>query len=167
MPRRCSALYATLLSGCSQSTHGWYARTPSGSPHMPQKRCTAAGLNEHVQTIFERYLNGEHGVQECHFLPNAAYVFDRDGRQACHVILNHSNLDVGLDRYLATHDLPPISAQIPHARERGHRFRSPCDKLTADDLDARSRALLVRAHRVDFERLGFAIPNRRSGPPLK
>mmetsp|Transcript_31132 Transcript_31132/g.70860 ORF Transcript_31132/g.70860 Transcript_31132/m.70860 type:complete len:318 (-) Transcript_31132:93-1046(-) len=129
---------------------------------FPEKHsCNATSLNDYLRERFETLARHPYR-DDCHFLPQAAYVYGwdkktksviREGKRSCKTVLRYESLDRDFNRTMERSGLPyrlgwkSVSGLTESARD--------CHKLGVKDLEEDVRKLVEKAWEVDFDLLGY------------
>merc|ERR1712014_562732 len=60
--------------------------------HTPYPLCSAESVNDFVQHFVRKYLAGTQHASDCHFIPQAAYIWRSDGSVFCDKIIRLDQL---------------------------------------------------------------------------
>ena len=141
--------------------------------------CSARGLNEYVQqrltaqrsllpSIGRCDLTPQHGVDDCHWLPQWLYLpcdhtlrYEHLHRELTELMKNFSSR--GLLLRGGARELPMANATSDLVDLHVHGSSESACHLNADTLDAHSRSLLDEVYAKDFELLGYE-PSRVPTP---
>lgn len=118
---------------------------------LEHPQCSPIGLNNFLQKELLKYSEGERFRLDCHLLPQTEYIFSED-HVWCADILRIEELPSSFNKLMESKG---YTMRLGSEKEKDDK--DVCPKLTAKDIDAYSRQLLVAAYQKDFELLGYSI----------
>lgn len=123
--------------------------------------CTAAGLNGYLAEALETVRGGNPYVQDCHLLPQSAFVYAWDGqklsvdraRRSCDYVLRFEHLDEDFDRLMNRRGYPYRLS----GASRNQQFNGPpeCEALTKEQIAPDLRRQIEALYSDDFDLLGY------------
>lgn len=115
---------------------------------MGQRRCSAEGLNRFLQSVVVKVLMGSKFVNDCHMLPQVAYLAD-EHNPGCHDVLRFEALPDAFNSYMAKKNLD-FHLGVPE-----NESRNRCPELSINSLDNFTTGLLDKVYAADFDRFGY------------
>lgn len=115
-------------------------------------RCSETGLNAFVDTITNHLLQGRKSVGDCHFIPQADYMWDYNGKRMCNHILDIGGLPDNFNHLMETHGL-----NVRLSPNKTNSYGACCGSLGVQNLTLLSKWKLVQAYKEDFDKLNFTV----------
>uniref|UniRef100_A0A6U9ILT9 Sulfotransferase domain-containing protein n=1 Tax=Zooxanthella nutricula TaxID=1333877 RepID=A0A6U9ILT9_9DINO len=139
------------------SEYSWLAEKEWAPPWIWRTRsqvlpaCSARGMNLFLRRALAAYQRGMRYMMDCHFLPQAEYIWDKSGRRVCHHVFR-------LDENL-TSNINALAEEKGYPVRMGSRQvenEGDCQNLTAQDLSEATKMLLQEVYADDFRLLDYA-----------
>eukprot|EP00403_Amphidinium_massartii_P026596 CAMPEP_0178398686 /NCGR_PEP_ID=MMETSP0689_2-20121128/14899_1 /TAXON_ID=160604 /ORGANISM="Amphidinium massartii, Strain CS-259" /LENGTH=292 /DNA_ID=CAMNT_0020019453 /DNA_START=46 /DNA_END=924 /DNA_ORIENTATION=+ len=111
--------------------------------------CNKHYMNDKLKEWLEAYKSGDTMLNGCHLVPQAEYVWGRDGRQWCQNMLRLEEFPAAFDNYMASRNLTRVQLKESPVN-LGH-----CQDLSVDDIEPRNIKLINEIYHEDFERLNY------------
>eukprot|EP00403_Amphidinium_massartii_P041406 CAMPEP_0178433340 /NCGR_PEP_ID=MMETSP0689_2-20121128/32853_1 /TAXON_ID=160604 /ORGANISM="Amphidinium massartii, Strain CS-259" /LENGTH=293 /DNA_ID=CAMNT_0020055361 /DNA_START=67 /DNA_END=945 /DNA_ORIENTATION=+ len=111
--------------------------------------CNKNSMNDKLKEWLEDYKRGNIVLNGCHLVPQAEYVWGRDGRQWCQTMLRLEEFPTAFDNYMASRNLTSVQLRESPVN-LGH-----CQDLSVDDIDPSNIKLINDIYHEDFERLNY------------
>mmetsp|Transcript_13141 Transcript_13141/g.29629 ORF Transcript_13141/g.29629 Transcript_13141/m.29629 type:complete len:298 (-) Transcript_13141:87-980(-) len=116
--------------------------------------CRKSHMNAKLTEYLEAYKDGDVEINGCHLVPQAEYVWGRDGRQWCQSILRLEEFPQAFDNFIASRSQTFQSQSIKLHQSPinyGH-----CQDLSVDDISNYNIQLINEIYHEDFQRLNYA-----------
>lgn len=113
--------------------------------------CSEGSLNNYLQFQLNHVRHGKRWVQDCHFLPQSAFIWDgASGKQWCTEVLRFDDLPNEMSKLMGKWGLP-VTIASTNANPSGSR----CPGLDTRNLSSHTRHLIRKIYKSDFERLDY------------
>jgi len=115
------------------------------------ERCTADGLNHFLQTALQKVEEGGKFLHDCHFVPQAEFIWGQDGYQWCNNILRAAELPHSFN------DLMANQGYSPRLEEEAvmNTHANVCGNITTALLWDKTRLMIDTIYHSDFVRLNY------------
>lgn len=113
--------------------------------------CSADALNAWVQENIRISLGGQRYHGDCHFLPQADYIWDDAGEKRCNNILRFDNLPFELASLMTSWSLPVSLAMS----DDDNGSEDWCSNLNTSSLSLEVKQLVEKTYAKDFKQLGY------------
>jgi len=117
--------------------------------------CTKEGLNFFLQRVMTLMSEGQPFALDCRMVPQAQYVWDKEGYQWCERTLKFEELPGAYNSLMKDQDYQDFEM----ANDEGPHAKQFCPNLDRKDLEPTTLKLLNDVYKEDFRRLGFSAVN--------
>mmetsp|Transcript_35256 Transcript_35256/g.80743 ORF Transcript_35256/g.80743 Transcript_35256/m.80743 type:complete len:292 (+) Transcript_35256:74-949(+) len=117
--------------------------------------CQKSSMNAKLTEYLEAYKDGDVEINGCHLVPQAEYVWGRDGRQWCQSILRLEEFPQAFDNFIASRNETFQSIKL---HESPINYGN-CQDLRVDDFSNYNIQLINEIYHEDFQRLNYAKRN--------
>lgn len=120
---------------------------------LDHEACSEESINEFLMAALTNMEQGQRYQHDCHFVPQAEYVWDEEGHQLCNEVIDVKDMPHAFNVLLGKSG---FSFQIPEDANQTHNGHgSRCPGLSIDRLWRKTRRLIRKVYRDDFVKLGY------------
>jgi len=114
--------------------------------------CSEAGLNLWAQRALQLYAEGNIGIDDCHLIPQAEYIWDEAGNQFCKNVLRlEDDFQHSFNSLMARYDYP-----VRLTKANSSNVMRNCPGLKKDSWWPETKQVLQRHFADDFAKLGYS-----------
>lgn len=139
--------YSHLLS------HAWgrkyFERDNNGLYDFPE--CSVAGLNHYVQKTLLKYRKGMKYIDDCHHVPQVAYIWGSSGATLCANVIRTEDLPEAFNRLMRSRGYP-----VQLSEDKENSADGACPDLSVGSLTLANRKLLLEIYADDFRLLNYS-----------
>jgi hypothetical protein len=112
--------------------------------------CTPEGLNTFAARTMHMVLGGQAFLSDCHFVPQASFVWGPQGKQWCQNILRIDTLPTSFNNLMHAKGLG-----VTLGAEKKNSKADTCPGLTTAAFTKETKRVMNQVYAQDFERLGY------------